>query len=90
MNFNFNDNLFGAIEDDIEKEIMNFRNNKPKGAPANGGSEPTEQDKKQYEEEMAMLQKEFDKMNLNMNDLEMLEKDENLLNQILMELSQGK
>ena len=37
-----------------------------------------------------MFQKEFDKMNINMNDLEMLEKDENLLNQILMEIAQGK
>ena len=29
-------------------------------------------------------------MNINMNDLEMLEKDEGLLNQILMEIAQGK
>ena len=39
---------------------------------------------------MAILQKEFDKMNLDMNDLDMIGKDENLLNQILMELSSGK
>jgi len=29
MNFNFNDNLFGAFEDDIEKEIMNMRKKEP-------------------------------------------------------------
>ena len=29
MNFNFNDNLFGAFEDDIEKEIINMRKKEP-------------------------------------------------------------
>ena len=33
MNFNFNDNLFGGLDDDIEKEIINMR----KGPPAAGG-----------------------------------------------------
>lgn len=36
MNFNFNDNLFGAFEDDIEKEIMNLRKTKPSGQGLNG------------------------------------------------------
>ena len=31
MNFNFNDNIYGVIEDDIENEIMNYRNIKPNG-----------------------------------------------------------
>lgn len=38
MNFNFNDNLFGAFEDDIEKEIMNMR--KTKDPPSQAASPP--------------------------------------------------
>ena len=36
MNFNFNDNLFGGFEDDIEKEIVNLRKNKDEPAAGAG------------------------------------------------------
>ena len=38
MNFNFNDNLFGAFEDDIEKEITNLRKNKAGGPGPSPGT----------------------------------------------------
>ena len=40
----------------------------------------SEKDKQEYDEQLAMFQKEFEKLNINMNDLDMLEKDEGLLN----------
>lgn len=47
----------------------------------------SEKDKQEYDEQLAMFQKEFEKLNINMNDLDMLEKDEGLLNSILMEIA---
>lgn len=48
MNFNFNDNLFGGFDEDIEKEIMNLR----KGAPNQQSEGPKDTKNKSSEKDL--------------------------------------
>lgn len=94
MNFNFNDNLFGGIEDDdIEKEIMGLKVKRP--GPPNDNKKATdgESPEPKMSDDDAMHLAEFDKVlekyNININDL-IMDKNDELLNKIMMEASQGK
>lgn len=96
MNFNFNDNLFTGIEDDIEKEIMGLKQNRPggqnnkKGADSGiSGGEQKLPDEETFN--IAELQKELERLNINVNDLDMLDKNDHFLNKLMMEAAaQGK
>lgn len=91
MNFNFNDNLFSGIDDDLEKEIMGLRPKKKQGQNASGGTSERNRDSNLEDQfDLGEFQKELEKLNINMSDLELLDKNDQMLAKMMMEASQGK